>query len=392
MSKVIAKCSGVIVGSDYDDDFFDTYIENGTITPASRFIFSVAQATDELEVHINSYGGDVFAANSMIIALKQWASTHPDAKLTYVVESICMSAAANILAKAPKNAVVMAFEESIIMFHSATTFTWGGPGAHKDSAQLLEMINNSTMAALFDKTTLNKALVQQWFQDERMGWLNGHDCLACGLVNQICMEGAPELAPDKYNEKDAPAEVAAYFKSQRNLLALFNHTTQKGEMTMPKAESQEDDEILKNGTQQEGGEGEGEEKKDDAQQEGGEGEGEEKKDDAQQEGGEGEGEKKKDDAQQLANVKAENEALKKQVEDLKKELAAQQEAVKKLTAGFRRNGGSQTGAPAQSFKELVASIDPNLPQAEWDKRYLQLKKENPSLYQQYFESKNNPKH
>ena len=360
MAKVIAKCSGVIVGNEYDDEWFDSYIQNGTITPASRFIFSVAQATDELEVHINSYGGDVFAANSMIIALKQWASAHPTAKLTYVVESICMSAAANMLAKAPKNAVVMAFEESIIMFHSATTFTWGGPGAHKDSAQLLDMINNSTMAALFDKTTLDKALVQQWFQDERMGWLDGHDCLACGLVNQICTEGAPELAPEKYDEKDAPAEVAAYFKSQRNLLALFNHTTQKGEMTMPKAEGQEDDEILKNGTQQEGGEGEGEEKK--------------------------------DDAQQLADAKAENEALKKQVEDRQKQLAAQQEAVKKLTAGFRRNGGSTTGAPAQSFKELIDSIDPNLTQAEWDKRYLQLKKENPSLYQQYFASKNTPKH
>ncbi len=384
MAKVIARCSGVIVGSDYDDDYFSTYIENGTITPASRFNYSVGTATDELEVHINSYGGDVFAANSMIIALKNWAHDHPDAKLTYVVESIAMSAAANILAKAPKGAVVMAFDESIVMFHSATTFTWGGPGAHKDSAQLLDMINNSVKAALTERTTLDMALVDQWFQDDRMGWLNGHDCLACKLIDMICTDGGPEIAPDKYDEKDAPAEIAAYFRSQRSLLALFN-STHKGDTTMPKAEGQDDDETLKNGTQQEGQQDDDD--KDGAQQEGQQDDND--KDGAQQEGQQDDDDK--DDAQQLADVKAENEALKKQVEDLQKKLAAEQEAVKKLTAGFRRSGGAATSGPAQSFKELVDSIDPNLPQAEWDRRYLQLKKENPSLFQQYFD-KTNPKH
>ena len=374
MAKVIARCSGVIVGSEYDDKWFDTYIQNGTITPSSRFNSTVETATDELEVHINSYGGDVFAAKSMIIAVKQWAARHPDAKLTYVVESIAMSAAANILAKAPENATVMAFDDSIVMFHSATTITWGGPGAHKDSAQLLDMINNDIIMTLLGRTSLDEKLVRQWFQDERMGWLNGHDCMECGLIGQICTEGAPELPPDKYEDKDTPADIAAYYKGQRDLLALFN-STPKGEKTMPKAEGN-DDEILKKGAQQNGGEGEGEDKKDDAQQN----------------GGEGEGEDKKDDAQQLADVKAENEALKQQVEDLKQQLAAQQEAVKKLTAGFRRDGRSTPGKPAQSFKELVASIDPNLPQAEWDKRYLQLKQEYPSLYQEYFKNTNTPKH
>ena len=368
MSKTIANIYGVIVDGFYDDPYFDDIINTGCITPSSRFIYQVASAQGDLEIHVNSYGGDVFSANSMIIALRAWAAVHPDANLDIIVESIALSAAANFVAMAPKAARIHAFEPSLIMFHSCSTITWGGPGAHKDAADLMDKINGNVKAALKSRTSLDQTAIDTWFQDSREGWLSAKEAKQCKLIDDV-MDGEPQAAPEKPSDTLENKAIAAFYSGQQSLLAL--HINQQGDMTMPTAE--EEDNKNK----------EEEEKKEGAQQEeGGEGEGEGEK-------GEEE-EKKEEDPEQsskklLAKLEERVAQLSQENADLKQQLDTANNTVAKLTKGLNMKGpGASSASNPKTFDDLVKAIDPNLPQQEWRKQYLQLVNDHPQLFEQTY--------
>ena len=366
MSKNIANIYGVIVDGFYDNPCFDDIINTGCITPSSRFIYQVASATGDLEIHVNSYGGDVFSANSMIIALRAWASAHPDANLDIIVESIALSAAANFVAMAPKAARIHAFEPSLIMFHSCSTITWGGPGAHKDAADLMDKINGNVKAALKSRTSLDQTAIDTWFQDSREGWLSAKEAKQCKLIDDV-MDGEPQAAPEKPSDTLENKAIAAFYSGQQSLLAL--HINQQGDMTMPTAE--EEDNKNK----------EEEEKKEGAQQkEGGDGEG--KKDDEE--------EKKDEDPEQsskelLAKLEERVAQLSQENASLKSQLETANSIVAKLTKGLQMKGnGAPSAANPKTFTDLLKTIDPNLPQQEWRKQYLQLVNDYPQLFEQTY--------
>ena len=368
MSKTIANIYGVIVDGFYDDPCFDDIINTGCITPSSRFIYQVASAQGDLEIHVNSYGGDVFSANSMIIALRAWAAAHPDANLDIIVESIALSAAANFVAMAPKAARIHAFEPSLIMFHSCSTITWGGPGAHKDAADLMDKINGNVKAALKSRTSLDQTAIDTWFQDSREGWLSAKEAKQCKLIDDV-MDGEPQAAPEKPSDTLENKAIAAFYSGQQSLLAL--HINQQGDMTMPTAE--EEDNKNK----------EEEEKKEGAQQEeGGEGEGEGKKEEEE--------EKKEEDPEQsskklLAKLEERVAQLSQENADLKQQLDTANSTVAKLTKGLNMKGpGAPSASNPKTFDDLVKTIDPKLPQQEWRKQYLQLVNDHPQLFEQTY--------
>ena len=368
MSKTIANIYGVIVDGFYDDPYFDDIINTGCITPSSRFIYQVASAQGDLEIHVNSYGGDVFSANSMIIALRAWAAAHPDANLDIIIESIALSAAANFVAMAPKAARIHAFEPSLIMFHSCSTITWGGPGAHKDAADLMDKINGNVKAALKSRTSLDQTAIDTWFQDSREGWLSAKEAKQCKLIDDV-MDGEPQAAPEKPSDTLENKAIAAFYSGQQSLLAL--HINQQGDMTMPTAE--EEDNKNK----------EEEEKKEGAQQEeGGEGEGEGKKEEEE--------EKKEEDPEQsskklLAKLEERVAQLSQENADLKQQLDTANSTVAKLTKGLNMKGpGAPSASNPKTFDDLVKTIDPKLPQQEWRKQYLQLVNDHPQLFEQTY--------
>lgn len=366
MAKVTARISGVIVDNFYDDPFFEDIINKGIITPASRFIFQVAQATDELEVRINSFGGDVFSGNSMIIALRSWASAHQKAKLSIVVEAIALSAAANILAMAPKSAHVSVYENSLVMYHSCSTLTAGGPGAHKDAAALMEKVNNSIISMLEDKTTLDMAKVTEWFQESRMGWLDAKELVECKLADDI-IDGESAPAPH-IDETIEDSKLVAFYQGQQQLLANFTPAAKK-EASMPKQEEENKEKEEEKKDQQPTQEDEG--KKD---------EGEGKKDEQPKQE---EGKKDEEDKKECEQLKQENAQLKQELEDLKQQLAASQEKIQKLTAGFRHTPSAQTPTTFQQKVEALKGKSP----ADWDAAFIALMKEDPEGYKQYMNKK-----
>lgn len=199
------KIQGTIVSPDYDDGFFESWIDKGIITPSSRVVGSIENATEPINLYINSYGGDVFAGGEMLIALLKASAS---GKLASVeVGSIAASMAANIVAALRANGVpVTANANSELMFHGCYTETIGGAQHHEDVAESLRNVNESVI------TNLNRIGITEcraWFAEGREKWIGAEDGLAMGLFSEI--NGTKAEAPT--DAKSIATKLAAFAAS-----------------------------------------------------------------------------------------------------------------------------------------------------------------------------------
>ena len=199
------KIQGTIVSPDYDDGFFDSWIEKGVITPSSRVVGSIENATEPIDLYINSYGGDVFAGGEMMIALLKASAA---GKLASVeVGTIAASMAANIVAALRANGVpVTANANSELMFHGCYTETVGGAQHHEDVAESLRNVNESVIANL---NRIGITECRAWFAEGREKWIGAEDGLAMGLFSEI--NGTEAEAPT--DAKSIATKLAAFAAS-----------------------------------------------------------------------------------------------------------------------------------------------------------------------------------
>ena len=199
------KIQGTIVSPDYDDGFFESWIDKGVITPSSRVVGSIENATEPIELYINSYGGDVFAGGEMMIALLKASAA---GKLASVeVGTIAASMAANIVAALRANGVpVTANANSELMFHGCYTETVGGAQHHEDVSESLRNVNESVIANL---NRIGITECRAWFAEGREKWIGAEDGLAMGLFSEI--NGTEAEAPT--DAKSIATKLAAFAAS-----------------------------------------------------------------------------------------------------------------------------------------------------------------------------------
>ena len=199
------KIQGTIVSPDYDDGFFESWIDKGIITPSSRVVGSIENATEPIDLYINSYGGDVFAGGEMMIALLKASAA---GKLASVeVGTIAASMAANIVAALRANGVsVTANANSELMFHGCYTETVGGAQHHEDVAESLRNVNESVIANL---NRIGITECRAWFAEGREKWIGAEDGLAMGLFSEI--NGTEAEAPT--DAKSIATKLAAFAAS-----------------------------------------------------------------------------------------------------------------------------------------------------------------------------------
>ena len=199
------KIQGTIVSPDYDDGFFESWIDKGVITPSSRVVGSIENATEPIDLYINSYGGDVFAGGEMMIALLKASAA---GKLASVeVGTIAASMAANIVAALRANGVpVTANANSELMFHGCYTETVGGAQHHEDVAESLRNVNESVIANL---NRIGITECRAWFAEGREKWIGAEDGLAMGLFSEI--NGTEAEAPT--DAKSIATKLAAFAAS-----------------------------------------------------------------------------------------------------------------------------------------------------------------------------------
>ena len=192
---------GVIVGSEYDSAWAQSYIDKGIITPESRFrsALNAADPKQPVDVFINSPGGSVFAGNQMANDLLEWKRTTGQ-KVNVTIGAMAASMGAVLPVQAADT--VAAYPNSKIMFHGASSGTYGGEGAMKDSAELLGKINTDIKTALVSRYKADPDEVAQWFEEGREKWLTADEAKKLGMVNTI-LDGSAE--PLKASATDVKA-------------------------------------------------------------------------------------------------------------------------------------------------------------------------------------------
>jgi ATP-dependent Clp protease, protease subunit len=196
--KTRIEIRGIIVGPEYDEAWAESWIKRGIITPESLVLRQIQEAKGDIELYVNSGGGSVFSGAEMLNALK--LAREAGHGLTIIVGAMAASMAADIVISA--GAPVRAFRNSRFMFHGASTVTWGGNGAHEDTAALLEKINATTKAVLTGRFGVPEATVSEWYAEGRMGWLSADEAKGFGIVAEIIDEDDGPLRVSK-EEADA---------------------------------------------------------------------------------------------------------------------------------------------------------------------------------------------
>ena len=157
----------------------DIYLFNDIGTfgiTAQSFIDEIKQYEDrELNIHINSLGGEVFEGMAIYSIIQRRTS-----KTTVYIEGIAASIASVIALAADE--VIMS-ENSLLMIHNA----WGGTqGEAKDmrkQAEILEKITNEIAEVYVKKTKIPYNEIVEMMDEET--WLTAEEAVALGFVDSI---------------------------------------------------------------------------------------------------------------------------------------------------------------------------------------------------------------
>jgi ATP-dependent Clp endopeptidase proteolytic subunit ClpP len=160
-------------------DIADVYLFNDIGTfgiTAQSFIDEIKEYEDkELNIHINSLGGEVFEGMAIYSIIQR-----RKAKTTVYVEGIAASIASVIALAADE--VIMS-ENSLLMIHNAWGGTQGDAKDMRKQADVLDKITNEIAEVYVKKTRIPYNEIVEMMNEET--WLTAEEAVALGFVDSI---------------------------------------------------------------------------------------------------------------------------------------------------------------------------------------------------------------
>lgn len=156
------------------------YPEFETQTSATQMI-DFLQSNGDVELYINSQGGDVFEAMQIYNALRRHSRNH---SVKVYVDGLSASAASYLMFGGselfvPKNAT--------IMIHKPTTWTWGNADELRTSANALDVIQSS-IESIYTDNAKSISAVQIRHLVDATTWMTGSDFadkFKCTLIDEL---------------------------------------------------------------------------------------------------------------------------------------------------------------------------------------------------------------
>lgn len=208
-----------ITGPIYATDYAEPGICASTAVAAE-----IRAASGDLELSVNSPGGELEGLAEIVAALHDWRAANPSAQCTATITALAASAAAYLLLMLPRGSRVRAYPLAMLMYHSSTTLACGGSGALRDAAHYLEQLD-TVLRSYLERTAVPGALIDEWLSEGRQGWLSASEAMGYGIVDEI-VEGEAELPP---MPQDNGLRAVAVFYPNKQL--------EKKELEMPKAKA-----------------------------------------------------------------------------------------------------------------------------------------------------------
>ena len=164
-----------------------------------------AVTTDELQVEINSPGGDVFAGLGMFNMLRSFAASGK--KVTTRVTGVAASIASVIYLAGDKREMP---KNAFAMVHSASTGVWGKAEDLRETADTLDKIDASLQKVYVDRMGVSDEKAAEILAKDT--WLTADECLELGFATDL-IENVVATAKFDMNRADLPESVKAVFKA-----------------------------------------------------------------------------------------------------------------------------------------------------------------------------------
>ncbi len=199
MAKVNIK--GVIVSN--DEVWVYEWFEIECTSPNMVNKEIEAAKGEDLEVEINSGGGDVFAGSEIYTALKSYTG-----KVIVKIVGLAASAA-SVIAMSGDN--VMMSPTAQMMIHNVSTITKGDYRDMEHSAGMLKGANVTIANAYMLKSGMSQKELLSMMNKET--WMTPQQALKHNLIDEIMFENEMKLAASFNNSQLLPQEVIDKMRS-----------------------------------------------------------------------------------------------------------------------------------------------------------------------------------
>lgn len=129
---------------------------------------------EDVDIDINSYGGDVFAGSEIYSAIRAYQGS-----VKIHVVGLAASAA-SVIACAAKSDISPTAQ---IMVHNVSTFAAGDHNEMDKTSRMLKQANRAIAAAYVDKSGMSESDALQMMDVET--WLTAEDAVGYGLIDEI---------------------------------------------------------------------------------------------------------------------------------------------------------------------------------------------------------------
>lgn len=160
------------------------------ITPKNTRELFESIDTEKIELHLNSFGGSVFASVSILNYLKNL-----NKDITVIVDGIVASGG-SIIAMCG-NKIIMP-KNATMMIHRASTFGFGNCKELRKIADTLEKIDSSTVLETYKERFKGTEEELQTMLDKET-WLKADECLKYGLCDEVKEFKKEELTDSEAN-------------------------------------------------------------------------------------------------------------------------------------------------------------------------------------------------
>lgn len=152
------------------------------VTSSNRFRSDLMQCSGDMQVVINSPGGDVFAAADMYTVLRQYAQDR--GHVTCVISGLAGSAASMV---AMAGDTIKISPVGTIMIHNPWTGLSGNASELRQMADVLDTLRDGMAHAYMRKTGKSRAEIADLMAKET--WMNAEQAVADGFADEIVDDG-----------------------------------------------------------------------------------------------------------------------------------------------------------------------------------------------------------
>jgi ATP-dependent Clp protease protease subunit len=165
-----------------------------------------------LDIFINSEGGDVFEAKAIYAQLKRFGA---DAEVIVHIDGIAASAATFVAMAGDK---IITAPEATWMVHEAWTLAMGNAGDLRDTADLLDMMNED-IAAIYAKRT-GRSVEEMRAMMSVETWMNAQEAKDAKFTDEIASYDDGEDEEDVVEAKSTLKVAAVAETTNQRLSAM----------------------------------------------------------------------------------------------------------------------------------------------------------------------------